>query len=367
MECPHIVEINRDEFYERISKKIEANRAPHAGTIELTFRCNLNCVHCYVSSLEPSGEELVYEDICDILDTAVGQGFLSLLITGGEPLIRPDFLDIYTYAKKNGLIITLFTNGTLITEEIADYLQEWPPYAVEITLHGIKEETYEKITGVKGSFEKCMKGIQLLLERNIPLNLKTMVMKQNKNELDEIKKYVKELGLDYRFDAFIHAGLGGNKNPCRVRLSPEELVQLDIEDEEKSQAWIEFCQEHWGPLSSGKLYNCGAGWNSFHIDPLGRMSVCGSARFPYYDLRQGSFEEGYYDFFPKILSQKLKSTQYKCDQCEMRLLCDQCPGLAQLETNDSEKPVEYICRIAHLRAKAFKKEVKKIGQNQKAV
>lgn len=357
MECPYIKKISRDEFFQRISKRIEADRTPYGGTIELTFRCNLECVHCYVSSTEPPSKELTYEEITDILDVIADEGCLWLLITGGEPLIRSDFLDIYTYAKKKGFLITLFTNGTLITEEIADCLQEWPPNNLEITLHGIKRETYEKITGVKGSFEKCMKGIQLLLERKVPLNLKTSVMKQNKNELNEIKKHVKELGLEYRFDAFIHAGLGGNKNPCRVRLSPEEVVQLDIEDEKRSQAWIEFCQDHWdwGPFSSGKLYNCGAGWNSFHIDPLGRMSVCGSARLPDYDLHQGSFEEGYYDFFPKILGQKLQNTQYKCDQCEVRLLCDQCPGLAQLETSDSEKPVEYFCQVAHLRAKAFKR------------
>jgi radical SAM protein with 4Fe4S-binding SPASM domain len=87
------------------------------------------------------------------------------------------------------------------------------------------------------------------------------------------------------------------------------------------------------------------------------MSVCTLSRYPAYDLRHGSFQDGYYNFFPEILSQKLKAEQNKCNQCEMLALCGQCPGLAQLESGDPEKPVAYLCRVAHLRAAAFKKEV----------
>ncbi|MFH0812089.1 MAG: SPASM domain-containing protein, partial [Pseudomonadota bacterium] len=100
-----------------------------------------------------------------------------------------------------------------------------------------------------------------------------------------------------------------------------------------------------------------AGLNSFHIDPYGKMSVCTMSRYPDYDLRHGSFQDGYYNFFPKILAQKLKDKQNKCDRCEILALCGQCPGLAQLESGNPEKPVGYLCRVAHLRAKAFGPEV----------
>lgn len=362
MKCPHIPEISYSKFSKRIHEKVIADRIPYSGVLELSFRCNHNCVHCYVLH-PPEGKELTYLEICDILDTIVSEGCLFLLITGGEPLIRSDFLDIYKYAKKKGLIITLFTNGTLITEEIANYLKEWPPNKVEITLHGITKETYEKITGIKGSFKKCMKGIHLLMERNINLNLKTMAMTLNKDEIWDIKRYVKDLGLDFRYDALIDAGLKGDKNPCKVRISPEEVVSMDMEDEEVSKEWIEFCENSWGPVQSGKLYNCGAGLNSFHIDPYGKMSVCTMSRYLDYDLRHGSFQDGYYRFFPEVLSQKLKDNQNKCDRCEMISLCGQCPGVAQLESGDPEKPLEYFCRTAHLLTAAFKNRGKNLGKN----
>ena len=356
----YLQNISYTKFSKRIFERIKAERIPFSGTLELTFRCNHKCTHCYAANA-PKGEELSYNEICDILDTIVNNGCLWLLITGGEPFIRNDFLKIYLYAKKKGLLITLFTNGTFITEEIADVFQKWPPFKVEITLHAISKKIYEKITRTNNSFENCMRGIRLLLQKKIYFGLKTVVMTHNKDEIEEIKKYVEKLGIEFRFDTLIHAGLGGNKSPCDVRITPEEVVDLDIKDKKRSNAWIEFCQKFWGPVNSGYLYNCGAGWNSFHIDPYGKLSVCGTSRIQNYDLRKGSFEDGYYNFFPKILTQKLKNANNRCDQCEMLDLCGHCPELAQLESGDPEKPIKYLCQIAHLRAAAFKKEV---GRNE---
>ena len=85
--------------------------------------------------------------------------------TNAEIFARRDFLDIYTYARKKGFLITLFTNGTLVTAPIADHLARWRPFAIEITLYGHTKETYERLTGIPGSYEKCMRGIRLLRDR----------------------------------------------------------------------------------------------------------------------------------------------------------------------------------------------------------
>ncbi len=106
-----------------------------------------------------------------------------LLFTGGEIFARKDFLDIYTHAKKRGLLITLFTNGTQITPAIADYLADWRPFAIEITLYGRTRETYERLTRVPGSFDRCMRGIRLLKERGLPLKLKTVAVTINRHEM----------------------------------------------------------------------------------------------------------------------------------------------------------------------------------------
>src|SRR5437660_365316 len=110
------------------------------------------------------------------------------LIAGGEIFARRDFLDIYAYAKRKGFLITLFTNGTMITEKIADFLADLRPFTIEITLYGGTKETYENLTGIPGSYERCLRGIDLLLERNLPLKLKTVALSITKHEIPLMKK-----------------------------------------------------------------------------------------------------------------------------------------------------------------------------------
>jgi radical SAM protein with 4Fe4S-binding SPASM domain len=351
MDCHHIPQVPYSEFSERIHSKVVETRIPINGTIEITFRCNLRCVHCYCS-YESTKEEISYREICRILDEVADAGCLWLLITGGEPLLRNDFLDIYTYAKKKGLIITLFTNGTLITPYIADFLKDYPPFALEISLYGVTKEIYEKVTGVSGSFKRCIEGIHLLLKRDLPVKLKTMVMTLNRHEVWEIKKYAESLGVEFRFDPLLNPRLDGSQGPCKLRISPQEVLELDLADEKRAKGWEEFCEKFPHPMTSDLLYTCSAGRTSFHIDPYGNLNICIISRSSSYNLCQGSFKKGWYNFIPKILSRR-QTNRYECSRCDLRDLCNQCPGWSQLEMANPEMPVEYLCQVAHLRAQAF--------------
>lgn len=101
---------------------------------------------------------------------------------------------------------------------------------------------------------------------------------------------------------------------------------------------------------------------SFHIDPVGRLSVCIISRSATYDLRQGAFVDGWHDFIPRILLQEW-SRKTPCENCELISLCGQCPGWATLENGDPETPVEYLCEIAHLRARELGFDMKLNGEN----
>jgi radical SAM protein with 4Fe4S-binding SPASM domain len=356
MECPHIPNISYVQFGERLNRQVLEKRIPVNGSIELTFRCNLRCAHCYcnlpASEQDAINNELKTEEILRIFDQIADAGCLWLLITGGEPLLRKDFFETYIYAKKKGFLITLFTNGTLMTPEIADHLTEWPPHSVEITLYGATRSTYEKITGVPGSFERCKKSIDLLLERKLPLELKTMAMTLNHDEVFQIKEFAEGLGVKFRFDPVLNSRLDGSKAPCNLRLSPEEVIDLDLGDEKRVKEWQRFCEKFIGPHPSDYLFVCGAGLSNFHIDPYGQMTACLMTRFREYDLRRGSFAEGWYQWMPEFL--KLKPTgDYPCGKCDLIALCGQCPGWAWLEHASPESPVDYLCQIAHLRAQAF--------------
>jgi radical SAM protein with 4Fe4S-binding SPASM domain len=357
VDCPHIPELSYGEFGERLQEKIKNDRFPLSGSLELTFRCNLRCAHCYASFGHegvPGKTELSYAEVCDILDQIAEAGCLWLLLTGGEPLVRRDFVDIYTYAKRKGFLVTLFTNGTLITPEIADVLVELPPFKVEITLYGMTQETYERVTGVPGSHARCMRGIELLVERGLPLKLKSMLMTLNKHEIWDMQAYAEKLGVDFRFDPLLNAGMEGFDAPKHLRIQPSEAVQFDLADRKRIEGFQAFSEKFIRPLRAPEyLYNCGAGIGSFHIDPFGELCLCITAREPHVSLRQVTFQEGW-DTFLKAAREQKRTREVKCMTCPLISLCGQCPGWAQLENGDPEEPVEYLCQIAHARAEAFK-------------
>ena len=345
------------DFAESLLRETGQRRYPYTCTFEVTPYCNLRCVHCYISNCHWEDDLLSYQELCRIMDEVAAEGCLWVLFTGGEPLLHPDFLDIYTYAKRKGLLITLFTNGTLITPEIADYLKEWKPKLVEITLYGATKETYERVTGVSGSYERCLRGIQLLMERHIPLQLKTVALTINKHEILAMKQYAQQLGVHFKWDPGITPRLDGGLESCQYRLTPEEVVEIEPAFPERIEDWHRFCQTHWGPFPDESLYLCGAGKQHVFIDPFGRLSLCTSARSLSYNLRRGNFSEAWNVFLPEVLKQKA-SADAECRGCELLSLCGRCAAWAELETGSPNEKVEWLCRLIHLRVKAF--DLKKV-------
>jgi radical SAM protein with 4Fe4S-binding SPASM domain len=341
---------NEDTFATNIWGTARAERLPILGSIELTRRCNLRCPYCYVGFARdtPSQNELSGEEIFSIFDQIAEKGCLFLTLSGGEPFCRDDFRSIYRYALQKGLLITIFTNGTLIDREMADFLADYPPYFIDITILGATEETYERVSGVKGSYLRCREAIELLEDRSIPFGLKSVINTINHAEIREMKKFAEGIGKQFRFDTLICPSLNGSQNATNYRLSPREIIQLDYQDPERWQEWLSFDCRQWGPVQSDRLYKCGGGLYSFHISSSGQLGLCVLDTNFRYDLIKGSFQEGWEEFIPSV-REKINQKPNKCSSCEIRALCSICPAWATLETGSPEKAVKFLCLIAHFR------------------
>lgn len=354
MPCSQVQELSYADFSAALHDKAARSRVPLCGAFTLTQRCNLNCVHCY-EAVYSGQKELTTSQVKSVLDKLAEAGCLYLLLTGGEPLLRKDFLDIYLYAKTKGFIITLFTNGTLVTPELADVLRGYPPFQVEISLYGITSQTYEKVTGSAEGLDLCLRGIHLLLDRAVPLKLKTTVTTLNRPELWLNKEFAeRELKTDFRFDAVIWPRINGQKENTHCRLSPEQVVQLDVEDQKRYQGWQEFNEKFGRPVYSEKLFHCNAGRISFDVDPYGQLRLCDMLRSPSYDLLSGSFREGWDKCFAQISSVSRQKKDEPCGQCPDISFCDICPAWSRLEGGEDDFVVNYLCQIAKLRAEEFR-------------
>ncbi len=355
-DCGSIPQLGYGEFSKRLHQRVGNQRIPLSGSLEVTLRCNLRCQHCYIPPHTRSNrqnKELSYTEIIRILDEVVDAGCLWLLLTGGEPMLRKDFLDIYTYARRKGLILTLFTNGTLLTSRIADTLAELRPFNIEITLYGATQETYERVTGIPGSYSRCRQGIDMLLERKLPLGLKTLVLTLNYYELEEMKTLAHALGVNFRFDTVVHSALDGSDRPIALRLTPQQVVALDKADLEHANIWQAlFKKNKLVPNADRRMYLCGAGKQGFHIDAAGHLCICMNTRQHAFDLKVGSFQEGWEQFLIRVTDREY-STSFPCLSCELRLVCAQCPAQAILENGEVENPVDFLCQITKLRRDVF--------------
>ena len=345
-------EVQYKDFSWNVHQKL--SRFPIVGESELTFACCLRCDYCYTdcyNTPEHIQPQMSFVEIQRILDLMRREGCLWLLLTGGDPMMRKDFFEIYDYAKSKGFLITIFASGLLFTERAVEHLKKNPPFSIEVTIMGSNQEVYEAISGVQGSWKRFLEGVHRVMDAGLPLKLKTVVCKQNYHDLENLKKLLEGWGKELRPSTTIFARLNGDRHPATLRIAPEEVLEVRkkygrFDFEEDPNQPREFQEPYSEP--SEYLFKCGAGYNTFRVDPMGRMIFCTTLREPSYDLRSSDdFHAGFKKMFAQIRSMKYQ-TDSKCRTCHMTHLCVKCPGKGLLETGNREDPIDYFCELSTL-------------------
>lgn len=344
-------------------------RTPLSFDLEPTARCNNACRHCYINL--PAGDsarytELSLTEIEHIVDQTVELGSMWCLLTGGEPLLREDFADIYMLLKRKGLLISLFTNACLVTDEIAQFLRHYPPRDVEVTVYGVTEATYERVTQRSGSYTAFRRGLDRLLQVGLPVRLKAMALRSNVHELPEIAAFCRERTCDYfRFDPLLHLRFDGderrNAEILSERLSPDEIVAIEQADIERATSLQKSCDRLINPefahYQCDHLFHCGAGNGSFAVGYDGTFRLCSSLWAPgtTVSLRQVSLRYAWETFVPQVREMRSQDVEFltRCRVCPLINLCLWCPAHAYLEGGRMDSWCDYFCSVAHARAHAI--------------
>ncbi len=331
-----------------------AERIPLSGSLAMTHRCHLRCVHCYLGDerFRPASEgELPTDFWLSVVDQIAEAGCLYLLITGGEPLLRPDFAAVYTRAIRRGILVSLFTNGILVDEPLLALFSEYPPQLVEITLYGASAEVYEGITGVPGSFARCLRGIDALQARHVAVGLKSMILRENSHEIDRMRLMAETRGLDFRVDPAVFPRFDGDRAPLAHRLPAAEAVALEMHDEEFVARAAEYYDRKRHVRDEQRLFGCLAGVTAFHVDPRGTLLPCLMVSTHGYDLRAGSFRTGWDEVLSAFHEQPI-IPGYECNVCDLRNLCGVCPAQCGLETGSPHVRAAYTCHLGEARLSA---------------
>ena len=348
-----------EDFWASFYAKSAGTGIPFEATWELTHRCNLNCVHCYVPEKNRRVSlreemDLSSGEIFHVLDQMAELGCFQLNLTGGEPLMRPDFFEILAYAKKKGFYVLLQTNGTLLTASLVNQLVEGGADQVEVSLYGVTSSVHEDITRVKGSFERCVQGIERLRRKNIGLSINMMVLTLNRHQIRHVKAFAQKRGARFQADFLIHPRIDGSKEPLKYRLSPRKAIELELKsDLSPVEEGLDLVEESEKESGQACLFNCSAGRNSLAITPDGKLNLCLECRIPGYDVRKGTLAEGWGKLSEYVNSMR-PSASFECTHCELGPYCDWCPSAGLLEKGDLSACVDYHRQLASIRKKREK-------------
>jgi radical SAM protein with 4Fe4S-binding SPASM domain len=351
-------------------QKASQKRVPLSFDLELTARCNNDCTHCYINL--PAGDaaardkELSLAEIDDLARQAVALGALWCLITGGEPLLRPDFADVYMLLKRKGLLVSVFTNACLVTEEQVALFQRYPPRDIEVSVYGVTEATYERVTRKPGSYAAFRRGLDRLLAGGIPVRLKAMALRSTVEEFDQIARFCREHTHDYfRFDPLLHLRYDGDPRRNAAiraeRLSAEEVVRLEAQDPQRAQSMLDHCDSLIQPVSAHSgcdhLFHCGAGNDAFTIGYDATFRLCSGLVAPETtaDLRQISVADAWNNLVPRVRDLRATDERFlsTCGVCPLVNLCLWCPAHGYLESGRMDWWNESLCAVAHARQKAL--------------
>ena len=191
-------------------------------------------------------------------------------------------------------------------------------------------------------------------------------MTVNVHELHDMQEFADDLGVQFKFDGMMNPRIDCSQSPLAVRLTPEVCVALDLEDPKRVDEWKLIAREYQGPANppdrADEVYHCGGGVSSFAIDPQGGLSICVLSHVDKFSLRTGSLRDGWDVSLRDVRARKIR-TPTKCTTCELKSsLCGMCPANGELENGDPEAPVDFLCRVAHLRAYALELAVAPHGQ-----
>jgi MoaA/NifB/PqqE/SkfB family radical SAM enzyme len=323
--------------------------------LSLTHRCNLDCVHCYLKG-DRCNSELATTEWIEVLDQAADLGCLFAVFTGGEPLLRPDFARIYLHAKSLGMLVGVMTNGTLIDEATLDLFEEWPPHRVDVSIYAWKPETYRTITG-HDVHTTVYHAVEAMRSRQIRVTTKTIVLRENRTEIEDIRAWAERCVPLHRIDGDIFPTASGGPEPKKHQLPLRAVFDL----EQKARG-----EDHWKrevtlwkeQRNRSSRFCCGGGRTSFHVVPNGAVSLC-LLDEALTVARCNKLSEAWHGPIRERRGQHLPE-DHPCAACDERPYCDVCPPLLRMEAGSEDRVSPERCAMARLRLQRFEADTKEV-------
>jgi AdoMet-dependent heme synthase len=317
---------------EEMTMKALTLGVPLAVQIDLTYRCNERCVHCYLDH-EDHGE-MTTAEIKHLLDEMAEAGVFILTLSGGEIFMRKDFFEILEYARRLMFCVKLKTNAVLIREHEAARIRDLGVESIQVSIYSHCPEVHDAITLVPGSLKRSLNAIRFLKSQGLKVIIANVLMTQNMGDYSAVRALAEELGVESTLDPTITPMMDGNRSTLSLGVDNYALKQV-FADEALVGDVDEFCTVSSSP-DQGHLETlpCSAGHTACYVSPYGDVFPCVQFPLPSGNVRQQRFLDiwRHSDQLNEVRSIRVKDLP-SCSQCVHVSKCTRCPGLAYMEGN----------------------------------
>jgi radical SAM protein with 4Fe4S-binding SPASM domain len=300
------------------------SEAPYRVDLALTYRCNNNCIHCYVERPKDY-PELSTEDWKKIIDILWEKTVPQVTFTGGEATLREDLAELICHAEDRGIVTGLVTNGRKLSDSL--YLQSLVKAGldhIQITLESSNKEIHNKMTQCD-SYDETINAIKNCVNEGIPVITNTTLTYHNINTIKDTVNLLKDLGLKtFACNAIIEAG-GGVDNAFALKI--EDLVKVVDEIQMLADElglnfiWYsptKYCELN--PVDMGVGFKqCTAGKHNLCIEPDGSVIPCQS----YFCSLGNILTDDWMVIWQHDVLQKLRNHDYTTEECKT---CESLPA-----------------------------------------
>jgi radical SAM protein with 4Fe4S-binding SPASM domain len=320
------------KLMQELNNRAQALGVPLSVHIDLTYRCNERCVHCYLDH-EDHGEMNTAE-IKDVLDQLAVAGVFFLVFSGGEIFMRRDFFELAEYARSLMFCVKLKTNAFMIGEQEADRLASLHLDSVQVSIYSHRPEVHDAITKLPRSLERSIAGIRRLRERGIKVILANVLMRQNLQDYPGVKALAQELGAEYTIDPTVTPMMNGDRTTTQLGIGSEDLERV-FRNPELVGNVNEFCAPP--PAVDDDVLDelpCSAGHTMCYVSPYGDVYPCVQFPLPTGNLRKQKFLEIWRHSTQMNEVRSIRARDLPvCSTCSHVGTCTRCPGLAYMEGN----------------------------------
>lgn len=314
---------------QEMTERAMALNVPFAVQVDLTYRCNERCVHCYLDHDDHG--EMTTAEIKHLLDQLADAGVFILTLSGGEIFLRKDFFEILEYARRKLMFcVKLKTNAMLIREREAARIKDLGVESVQISIYSHRPEVHDGITLVPGSLKRSVDAIRFLKSQGLKVVIANVLMMQNVQDYPHVRELATELGVDCTLDPTITPMMDGNRSTVSLGVGQSELREV-FRDAALVGNVEEFCAIPSGETELDSL-PCSAGHTACYVSPYGDVFPCVQFPLPTGNVRQQRFIDiwRHSDQMNDVRSIRMKDLT-TCTSCSHVGTCSRCPGLAYME------------------------------------